>query len=72
MLPALIVGALTAWYLGLRSGIIVAVAVAIAMFVAMVVPHGVAKPDVVYRLYCSVWPAPSSIQGRAARDPGSS
>ena len=38
MLPALIVGALTAWYLGLRTGIIVAIVVAVALFVAMVVP----------------------------------
>ena len=38
MLPALIVGALTAWYLGLRMGIIVAVIVAAALFVAMLVP----------------------------------
>ena len=34
MLPALIVGALTAWYLGLRAGIIVAVITAVALLVA--------------------------------------
>ena len=38
MVPALIVGALTAWYLGLRAGIIAAVAVAGAMLIAMFVP----------------------------------
>jgi hypothetical protein len=38
MLPALIVGALTAWYLGLRTGIIVAVITAIALLIAMFVP----------------------------------
>lgn len=38
MLPALIVGALTAWYLGLRIGIIVAIATAIAMLIATFVP----------------------------------
>ncbi len=38
MLPALIVGALTAWYLGIRTGVIVAVATAIAMLLAMFVP----------------------------------
>lgn len=38
MLPALIVGALTAWYLGLRTGIIVAVITAVALFIAMFVP----------------------------------
>jgi hypothetical protein len=38
MLPALIVGALTAWYLGLRAGIIAAVVTAVAMLVAQFVP----------------------------------
>lgn len=38
MLPALIVGALTAWYLGLRAGIIAAVVTAAALLVAMFVP----------------------------------
>ena len=38
MIPAIIVGALTAWYLGLRIGVIVAAATAIALVVATVVP----------------------------------
>ena len=38
MVPALIVGALTAWYLGLRLGIIVAALTAVALLVATVVP----------------------------------
>jgi hypothetical protein len=38
MVPALIVGALTAWYLGLRIGIIVAALTAVALLVATVVP----------------------------------
>jgi hypothetical protein len=38
MLPALIVGALTAWYLGLRIGAIVAVATAVALLIATFVP----------------------------------
>ena len=38
MLPALIVGGLTAWYLGLRAGIIAAVVTAAALLVAMFVP----------------------------------
>lgn len=38
MLPALIVGALTAWYLGLRAGIIAALVTAVALLVAMFVP----------------------------------
>jgi hypothetical protein len=38
MLPALIVGGLTAWYLGLRAGIIAAIVTALAMLVAMFVP----------------------------------
>ena len=38
MVPALIVGGLTAWYLGLRTGIIVAVLVAVALLLATFVP----------------------------------
>jgi hypothetical protein len=38
MLPALIVGALTAWYLGVRAGVIVAIIVAVAVFAAQFVP----------------------------------
>ncbi len=38
MLPALIVGALTAWYLGLRAGIIAAAATFAALMLAMFVP----------------------------------
>jgi hypothetical protein len=38
MLPALIVGALSAWYLGVRIGVIVAVATAIALLAANFVP----------------------------------
>ena len=38
MLPALIVGALTAWYLGLRIGIIIAIGTAVALLIATFVP----------------------------------
>lgn len=38
MLPALIVGLLTAWYLGFRLGIIVAGVTAVALLVANFVP----------------------------------
>ncbi|MBA3503379.1 MAG: hypothetical protein M4D80_39540 [Myxococcota bacterium] len=38
MLPALIVGALTAWYLGLRAGVIAAIVTAVAMLVATFIP----------------------------------
>ena len=38
MLAGLIVGALTAWYLGLRAGIIAAIVTAVALFVAMFIP----------------------------------
>ena len=38
MLPALIVGALTAWYLGIRAGIIAAAATAVALLISTVVP----------------------------------
>jgi flagellar biosynthesis component FlhA len=38
MLAALIVGALTAWYLGMRAGVIAAIVTAVALLVAMFVP----------------------------------
>lgn len=38
MIPALIVGAWTAWYLGLRTGAVVAVATFVALIGAMFVP----------------------------------
>jgi hypothetical protein len=38
MLPALIVGALTAWYLGVRAGVIAAIVTAVAMLVATFIP----------------------------------
>jgi hypothetical protein len=38
MLPAIIVGLWTAWYLGIRSGVIAAVAVAGALLVAQFLP----------------------------------
>lgn len=38
MLPALIVGVWTAWYLGVRAGVIAAVAVAAALLVSQFVP----------------------------------
>ena len=38
MLPALIVGALTAWYLGLRAGVIAAIVTAVALLIAMFLP----------------------------------
>jgi EamA domain-containing membrane protein RarD len=38
VIPAIIVGALTAWYLGLRLGVIIAVVTAVALVVATIVP----------------------------------
>lgn len=38
MLAALVVGALTAWYLGLNIGIVVAGVTAVALFVGMFIP----------------------------------
>jgi hypothetical protein len=38
VIPAIIVGALTAWYLGLRLGVIIAIVTAAALLVAMIVP----------------------------------
>jgi hypothetical protein len=50
MLPALIVGALTAWFLGLRAGIIAAVITAAALLVAMFVP----VPGITLAIYALV------------------
>jgi len=50
MLAALIVGALTAWYLGLRAGVIAAIVTAVALFVALLVPH----PGVTWAVYALV------------------
>ena len=49
MLAALIVGALTAWYLGMRAGIIAAIATAVALLAAAFVP-GPAVTIAVYAL----------------------
>jgi hypothetical protein len=38
VIPAIIVGALTAWYLGLRLGVVIAIVTAVALLVAMIVP----------------------------------
>ena len=38
MVAAIIVGALTAWYLGLRLGVIIAVVTAAALVVASIIP----------------------------------
>lgn len=67
MLPALIVGALTAWYLGLRAGIIAAIVTAVAMLIAMFIPGA---SLVVYALVIA-WSAAvyflgSKIQQRAS------
>lgn len=50
MLPALIVGALTAWYLGLRAGVIAAAITAAALLVAMFVP----VPGITLAIYALV------------------
>lgn len=50
MLPALIVGALTAWYLGLRAGIIAAAVTAVALLIAMFVP----VPGITLAIYALV------------------
>ena len=63
MLPALIVGALTAWYLGIRTGVIVAVVTAAAMLIAAFVPGmtiTVLKPSA---LPTSARPSMSSVFG---------
>ncbi|MBA3405639.1 MAG: hypothetical protein H0U13_13325 [Gemmatimonadaceae bacterium] len=50
MVPALIVGALTAWYLGMRAGIIAAIVTAVALLVATFIPI----PGVTIAIYALV------------------
>ena len=50
MLAALIVGALTAWYLGIRAGVIAAIATAAALLIAMFVP----VPGITIAIYALV------------------
>lgn len=50
MLAALIVGALTAWYLGMRAGVIAAIVTAVALLVAMFVP----VPGITLAIYALV------------------
>ena len=50
MLPALIVGALTAWYLGMRAGIIAGAITAAALLIAMFVP----VPGITLAIYALV------------------
>lgn len=50
MVPALIVGLLTAWYLGMRAGIIAAIVTAVALLVAQFVPI----PGVTLAIYALV------------------
>lgn len=50
MLAALIVGALTAWYLGMRAGVIAAAVTAAALLVAMFVP----VPGITLAIYALV------------------
>jgi hypothetical protein len=74
MLPALIVGGLTAWYLGLRAGIIAAVVTAAALLLAAIVPI----PGITLVVYALViaWSAAvyflgAKITQRAGQKPGS-
>ena len=73
MLPALIVGGLTAWYLGLRAGIIAAAVTAAALLIATFVPI----PGVTLAIYALIiaWSAAvyflgSKITERTAKRPG--
>lgn len=67
MIPALIVGALTAWYLGLRAGLIAAAVAFVAVVVAGVVPG---MTITVYGLilgWCALmWFFGSKLTGKAA------
>jgi hypothetical protein len=68
MLVALIVGGLTAWYLGLRAGIIAAIAAAAALLVAAIVPI----PGITITVYALIvaWVAAVYFLGaKLTRDP---
>ena len=70
MLVALIVGGLTAWYLGLRAGIIAAIATAAALVVAAIVPI----PGITITVYALIvaWVAAVYFLGaKLTRDPNS-
>jgi hypothetical protein len=54
MLPALIVGALTAWYLGLKLGIIVAAITFVAIIVGSVVPGMTLTVYVLVAAWCAL------------------
>ena len=67
MIPALIVGALTAWFLGLRAGLIAAAVAFVAVVVAGIVPG---MTITVYGLilgWCALlWFFGSKLTGKAA------
>jgi hypothetical protein len=80
MLPALIVGALTAWYLGLKLGLIVAGITFGAIVVASVVPGMTITVYVLVAAWCALLyffgariraQNGSSVAGQAARMTGS-
>jgi hypothetical protein len=50
---ALVVGALTAWYLGIRTGVFAAIAAALALLVAMFVPGTALPVYVLLGLWCA-------------------
>ena len=67
MLPALIVGGLTAWYLGLRAGIIAAIATAAALVIAAIVPI----PGITITIYALIvaWSAAVYFLGAKLTNP---
>ena len=67
MLPALIVGALTAWYLGLKVGLIAAAISFVAIVVAGVVPGMTITVYALILGWCALlWFFGSKLTGKAA------
>jgi hypothetical protein len=69
VIPAIIVGALTAWYLGLRAGLIVAGVTAVALLLATFIPG---MSITVYALVLAWGVAPSFFCPQTSKAAGKS
>ena len=70
MLAALVVGALTAWYLGLNAGIIAAIATAVALILGNIVPGLTLTVYVVVVGWCAAmyFLGPKMSKGKGLKD----
>jgi len=72
MLAAIVVGGLTAWYLGLNAGIIAAIATAVALVLGAVVPGLTLTVYVVVIGWCAAlyFLGPKMSKGKGLKDNG--